>query len=439
MRNKCSWYVLMLSLFASLSIFKTYAQGDHFIYIQSDAKQTFNAAVNNKNYVSSDIGYLIIPGLTDGNCNVAIRFPEDSTIQLNFPLTIDGKDEGFQLKNFGAKGWGLFNLQTMDVTFSGLLSSSTDQTKTAAKSKAFGDMLSDVVNDSTLNKPVTKPAAVNSPIVAAAGTSQPVTDHTSAAANNTIPPSQPVVNNASVATNTNPQPSQTLSATDAELQNASPSGSKGIIKSLQESGNTGTKLIFIDFAGEKSDTVNIFIPAVETSSSSNNAVNASQNTVSTIDAEAPSIPKSNSTNTNPVADNSAVNNEEKKNANPFYSPGNNIGTANSSNNITTPSPQSATVNCTKTAEENDLYKLRKKMIAETDANDMIQIAKKQLKGKCVSTEQVKGIGGLFLSDEARYNFYEAMYKFTYDPANYISLQSQLIDDYYRKRFQALVH
>jgi hypothetical protein len=85
--------------------------------------------------------------------------------------------------------------------------------------------------------------------------------------------------------------------------------------------------------------------------------------------------------------------------------------------------------------ENDLNRVRKRIIEEADDEKMISIAKKGLKDKCILTEQVKNLGGLFLSDEGRYNFYNALYPYVYDSANYINLEEQLLDSFYRNKFK----
>jgi hypothetical protein len=88
--------------------------------------------------------------------------------------------------------------------------------------------------------------------------------------------------------------------------------------------------------------------------------------------------------------------------------------------------------------DNDLDKLRKKMVASGNDDKMIQTAKKYFEGKCLTTAQVKSLGALFLTDDARYNFFDAAYKKVYDISAFSSLESQLIDPYYKKRFRAML-
>ena len=68
----------------------------------------------------------------------------------------------------------------------------------------------------------------------------------------------------------------------------------------------------------------------------------------------------------------------------------------------------------------------------------LQTVKKSLKNKCITTAQVKDLGNLFLNDDNRYGFYEAVYPFVYDFGNFTSLQNTLIDPYYKSRFKTLL-
>ena len=92
------------------------AQDRHFVFIQSDTKQPFYVSVNGKLYSSTASGYVIIPKLEDGNYNLTIGFAQNAFPEQTFSIPVQNKDLGFGLKNFNEKGWGLFNLQSLDIT-----------------------------------------------------------------------------------------------------------------------------------------------------------------------------------------------------------------------------------------------------------------------------------------------------------------------------------
>ena len=94
--------------------------------------------------------------------------------------------------------------------------------------------------------------------------------------------------------------------------------------------------------------------------------------------------------------------------------------------------------CKGLVEDNDLGKIKRKMFVQNSNNEMVQTGIKLIGDKCLTTEQVKTLGGLFLSDDGRYTLYDALYNYVYDKSNYKNLENQIIDPYYRKRFEAML-
>lgn len=94
--------------------------------------------------------------------------------------------------------------------------------------------------------------------------------------------------------------------------------------------------------------------------------------------------------------------------------------------------------CTALASEKDFMKVRKNMAAETNDEAMIEEAKVYFRSRCFTTEQVRNLSGLFLTSAAKYQFYDAAYKHVTDPSAFPSLESEIKDPYYLKRFKALI-
>jgi hypothetical protein len=90
------------------------------------------------------------------------------------------------------------------------------------------------------------------------------------------------------------------------------------------------------------------------------------------------------------------------------------------------------------AEDKDLDKLKKRMVGAGEDDKMIEVARKAFKSKCYTTNQIKTLGMLFYTDASRYSFYDAAYPFVYDVSSYASLENMLLDDYYKKRFRAML-
>jgi hypothetical protein len=78
-------------------------------------------------------------------------------------------------------------------------------------------------------------------------------------------------------------------------------------------------------------------------------------------------------------------------------------------------------------------------MAAAEGNEaMLSLAKKYFKLKCYTVAQVKSLGALFLEDESRYQFYDAVYRHTTDPAEFGMLETELKDPYYINRFKAML-
>lgn len=141
----------LLALIFTLVLGSVHAQQNHFIYIQSDNRQAFYVKQDKKIMSSTQAGYLIIPKLKTGSYDFFIGFPKDEWPEQKINCTVGEADLGFQLKNLGEKGWGLFNFQTMELL---LADNSYKKDSALAQEKGkdvFTDMLSKVVNDPGIN------------------------------------------------------------------------------------------------------------------------------------------------------------------------------------------------------------------------------------------------------------------------------------------------
>ena len=185
------------------------AQQNYFVYIQTDNKQAFYVKMNDKVMSSSASGYVVIPKLTTGTYHLAIGFPKDQWPQQNIPLAVDKSDEGYLLKKFGDKGWGLYNIRTMAVTMNGASSASV---KTAGDADdIFTNALAGAANTTlTIKKEPVDPVILNQEAV------------------KTVPGAMRAVN---------------------------------IEKIESTAAAEGRSMVYIDHSGKTADTVKIFIPA----------------------------------------------------------------------------------------------------------------------------------------------------------------------------------
>jgi hypothetical protein len=453
------------------------AQQNHFMYIQSDSKEPFNVTLNKKNFSSSNSGYLIISQIASGQYTFTVGFPQNKYPEQTFTCTIDNKDVGYGLKNLGDKGWALVNLQTMEMILAGSNSSgqtqpaaaanqtaavqpttpaapATDKTNAAATTKKesglFGDMLSQVVGDPSIKAGTAAPAPAvknNAPV------QQPATVQQQ--------PQPVAVQQAPARTST--------AAEDKDTEEERPvSNTRGVIKTREEARKEGRNVTFIDFNAAGGDTVKIFIPQPGTENTAATAQDKKRKTL--FDGDPAPGNGDGKTVNNPFYNKAAS--QDASTAQPANStasvvtdtapaavsssnktPGTTARKSNpveplmqgetewEKNNNNTGAPvktASYNSNCSGMATDNDLAKLRKRMVGAGADDRMIEVARKAFKSKCYTTDQIKNLGMLFYTDENRYKFFDAGYPFVYDVKNYASLESLLIDDYYKKRFRAML-
>lgn len=94
--------------------------------------------------------------------------------------------------------------------------------------------------------------------------------------------------------------------------------------------------------------------------------------------------------------------------------------------------------CQMVASEQDVDKLRVKIMAETNIDGRLNASKKFYRSKCLITRQVKALSELFMNDEEKYRFFETSYPHVYDTANYKLLLNLLTEEPYIGRFKTLV-
>ena len=407
-----------------VSCLESFSQKTYFIYIQSETDHPFFVQINEKTYSSTASGYLILSKLKDSSYSFKVGFPQNKWPDQRFSMDIKSRDRGFLLKNFGEKGWGLFDLQTMGVQMS--VENAVDKAgKTEMREvSAFTNILSKAANDPSLkDKPVfavnkkeekaviSQPAVKEEPI---ALKEQPVVDSVSAsepltkkeelpvAVKEEIPQKEPppvIVKEKTVKTEPSPVLVKEQVIPQREEINATPvrEYKKSIVVKKSESSTTeGFGITFVDeYADGQKDTIQIIIP--NQTSILANMDGQPEDESRFIDVK--ELPRQ----------------------------GKLSGTKNIANN-----------NCSSVASENDFLKLRKKMVGQKTDDSMINEAEKVFKAKCFTIEQVKNLGNLFLNEAGKFQFYEAAYPHSSDRDNFTVLQAEFKDNYFIHRFKNLV-
>lgn len=408
--------LLTLSLCFFLAL--AFAQ-QHYLYLQADNQQPFYVKINGRILSSSATGYLIIGKVKDGDYKIAIGFPKDLWPEQSVTLTIN-KNSGFQIKNFGEKGWGLFNLETLDIIMATpAASTSTDSLEKKTDDVSFGhlsfiEMLADIVNNPKIKE---GNESQND------STLDDITLDLSSFSDNTT-------------TTTTADTSEIIAYTQIE-------------KKLENADQYGLERVYIDKTGDKTDTISVFIPITvtekKTEGDTTGIVTLTDSTTIThtdttaLNTEADSTRTSlgindrktdtdttvtnKDTTTTEVkkeeipADNTTVKKEDKKEGEITFT---------------------TNANCKGIASEQDFLKLRKKMASESNDDDMISTAKKYFKNKCFSTEYIKNLSVLFLKDQGKYAFFDMAYQYVTDGENFSTLEKEISDEYYLNRFKAMI-
>ncbi len=94
--------------------------------------------------------------------------------------------------------------------------------------------------------------------------------------------------------------------------------------------------------------------------------------------------------------------------------------------------------CHAIATENDIDKLRIKMLMVGSDEERIAVAKKLFKQKCLLAAQVRALSELYRNDEGRYKWFDAAYPYVSDTGEFPELGKLLNDEYYRNRFKAML-
>jgi len=385
-----------------------------------------------------------LPKLKDGDYVIKFgstknEWPEQT---VNYKLN---KDAGYIFKNFGEKGWGLFNLQSLDIIMAGNNIAVNTPTQ-EIKDDDFSKMLANVVNDSTIKE---KDIVVKEKDIVVKEEVKELPKEVVAAPVDTV----------------------TLQASSAETE--APILNSVIKRNLKMKNKDGMELVYIDEYNNKKDTIRIFIPvekinekdgikltkpiAQEENKTDSNKVNSQQDSIKTTDQTS----TSESVQLQATLDTSSTTDQKKDTTESIVK------------NIPEPTPKDTSIpvikdasqvmakenqtakedqveflpatsgkinpDCKGYATEEDFFKLRKKMVGENNEDDMIKVAKKVFKGKCFTTAYIRNLSTLFLNDGGKYNFFDAAYPYVSDTGVFSTLENQLFDAYYVKRFKAMIH
>ena len=443
----CSILILCLTMSVK-------AQKVYYIYLQTDNGSTFYVRMADKIYSSSTSGYVIISNLVDSTYNLSLGFPSDQA-ESKFNVPLNNKDRGFLIKNLDNE-WVLFDLQTSavihpekDKSKGNISYERRDDPFTAMLAKAASDSSllyvpvavkqdvaekpakQDVVENKEVNKEkkevvnpedlktgdVTKTKvieeAVKTDTVAIKPTQTDVavdtkkTEHPPEEAKENKP--QEKKDTTATASITKDTSAASLAVTPPKVPDTIVASTppldykRSVVKKHSESSTSeGFGLVFYDKQPEGTDTIKLLIPNPKFSFRQSN-IDTQQDTSMFLNVQKTPEVNKDSAQGQPTG-------------------------------VLKPVKPA----CASVASEKDFFRLRRDMAAKSSDDAMVDEAKKYFKSKCFSTEQVKNLSVLFLTSAGKYQFFDAAYMHVTDQQQFASLQSEIKDDYYLKRFKSLI-
>ncbi|MBL7727713.1 MAG: hypothetical protein JNM68_08510, partial [Dinghuibacter sp.] len=408
----------MLRVFAAiislLFIQQVYAQQVYFIYLQAENRKPFYARMNNKVYSSNSSGYLLLPKLQNGGYRLAIGFPGQNKTEEEFLFTVNGADQGFDLKEHNNGAHYLFNLLNYKMEYPVTADAGTG--KDTASAGNFGDLLAEAVKDPSVKQiePVKKEPSVKTdkPVEPPVAKKKEELSAPEDTLKQVVAPVQktetPPVQNNPVQEVKKEEPATPGKVIEEPVKTNLPAKEPAetipqkvtgeVVVVFRKPGKDGADLVFADHTNGQRDTVRIFLPRL-----ADDTLTAvpPKPVPEAIPEKAPE-PVKEMPKTEPVKEVAPP-----KKDSPFLD----IEVKNP-NKETTPvapdtlkqevkpvpvAPDSGTASgklvmrntdCKKIAGDEDFVKLRKKMAGETSDEAMIAAAIKTFKTRCFTTEQV---------------------------------------------------
>ena len=373
-------------VFCCLATIVGRGQINHFIYIQTENKQPFYIKLKERLYSSSAQGYLVVPKLTEGDYKITIGFPKNEFPPKKLNITVGKNDEGYLYKQTLNKEWALYNLYTMQMV--------NDVAITQAEVKSE--------EKDTIAR---NPATSNEKLIPE---NSPITIKKLEEAKTIVEPVPTVVDSLVLVNE---------AATKEPVIKPLPQ----LVSKISHTADAGSA--FVSYAVKEEagmDTVDIIIESVAINQQ---PTTSNQQPAPTIQQPATSIQQPTTSNQQPAT-------TTQQPATSIPQP------------VTSNQPPAAIIstnmNCKKMASEQDFFQLRKKMAAASSEDEMIILATKAFRLRCYSTVQVRNLAVLLLQDEGRYRFLDVSYAGVSDQHNFRTLRNLLTDDYYLKRFDAML-
>jgi hypothetical protein len=379
-----------------------FAQQDHFMLIQAADDEPFFVQLGGKTLSSSAGGHLIIPQLKDSTYLITVGFPRRQFPDQDFSINMTKKDLGFQLKNLGGDGWGMFNTQTIDL-FMPLKKGAVDSLPAVAgvrKDDPFSRMMAGVVNDTavmystnTMQSYLRDTLRSGKELIARVAGTSDSSKRTPDSVQRPLANKMPDTNR--------PGPDSSVAAAVTQVSAPAVVAETPWIERLTEHRTASAiELSYADHVRGRIDTIQLSIPL---------------DTVERLPPPPLIMPKST----------------------PAVTHSDSSGKATAVNQKSThEKPVVINSDCRNFATDADVTKLKTRLLAIPKDEDRILNARKTFHLKCFTTNQIKELCELFTNDASKFSFLEGAYPFVSDD-RFRELSVLLTDPFYAGKFKAM--
>lgn len=452
------------------------AQQEYFVFIQEEAGQPFYVRMGEKNYSSSSSGHILIPSLKDSAYRLAIGFPKDRYPEQSFAIVMGQEDKGFDLKRT-PDGWALYDLRYLQFIRPVADGQGGDQGAQGVKrTDAYSQLMAGLVNDSAVlyaqgpRPPDSDAVQKQLPVRQLSPAKAPAL--TAEKAEKDAVSSSPDSLNKRTASS-----ADAGSATQTDIGQTQPGSKKQ--SSLAKGREADPKALLTDPAGFEPAT------AVQTDPAKTQADPKAQSNLIRSQRDPKAGPKPAASPGKAPSPGEAAANQAISGADPRAGKKHDIIQAGSytasewsqliyidrggeipdtivaiieadppiiagqardadtaqamqaAQTVEKPKLQVINSDCRNFAGEQDLDKLRVKILNEKEAYRKSMAAKTAFKAKCYSVKQVRALSELFDDDAGRYQFLETAYPYVSDTYNFAAMVDLFKTEYYISRFKKL--
>lgn len=397
------------------------AQQLRFIYLQSEDKSPFFVKVDGKYLSSSENGYIIIPRLKDSTYNLLIGTTGDKLANQEVSISTKFANAGYLIQKNDAKNFTLVNLNTMQPVKQVVQHDSGYTVKTIKNDDEFAKVLAQVVGDPSILEVEVENA---SPVIK----NVDQVDSAVTTINYSQKDIKSAIENDDITNKKNEEFDTLKVATNKEADNK-------ISRIKYDSLPDGYMMKYVDAASN--DTIDILLPG-KNSIVSNSTENKTLETVKEVSPYVNPNPDTRFLdmklqNPNAAYDSVATQNNDfvivDKKTDTNQPLGNQDDFDKKLKNNS---------GCKSIATQKGFLKLRSQMSSAKNEPEMTKVAISTFASTCFTTEQIKNLSVLYLIEEERYKFFVAAYPYVTDLDNFVALQDQLTDSYFKERFKAMV-